>query len=38
MNIKKNKGDDFILAEFHRLALQEGIVPIHELKKLFQFL
>ncbi|MDP6570926.1 MAG: DUF885 family protein [Candidatus Marinimicrobia bacterium] len=35
---KKNKGDDFILAEFHRLALQEGIVPIHELKKLFQFL
>ncbi len=31
---KIKMADEFNLAEFHRLILQAGIIPIHELKKL----
>ena len=30
---KRNKGDKFILSEFHNFILSEGIIPHHELKK-----
>ena len=30
---KKRMGDEFRLIGFHALILEEGIIPIHELKK-----
>ena len=30
---KKNKSEEFDLSELHALILKEGIIPIHELKK-----
>ena len=30
---KRKQGDNFVLSEFHRLILQDGIIPLFELKK-----
>ena len=30
---KKRMGEDFQISEFHRIILQDGIIPLHELKK-----
>ena len=30
---KHTQGDNFVLSEFHRLILQDGIIPLFELKK-----
>ena len=30
---KRKQGDNFVLSEFHRLILQDGIIPLLELKK-----
>ena len=30
---KKRMGEDFQISEFHRIILQNGIIPLHELKK-----
>jgi len=29
----RKQGDDFVLSEFHKLILQDGIIPLFELKK-----
>ena len=30
---KKRMGEEFQISEFHRIILQDGIIPLHELKK-----
>lgn len=30
---KKRMGEDFQISEFHKIILQDGIIPLHELKK-----
>ena len=30
---KRKQGDNFVLSEFHKLILQDGIIPLFELKK-----
>ena len=30
---KKRMEEDFQISEFHRIILQDGIIPLHELRK-----